>query len=65
MFYAPKTFIADDNSDADSLKAIRATLRDFRVSMRKPVEHPRRTEMLDILADARARIDRINSKNLI
>ena len=61
MFYAPKSFIADDNSDADNLKAIRAALRDFRVSMRKPVEHPRRTEMLDILGNARAAIDRINA----
>ncbi len=62
MFYAPKSFIADDNSDADSLKAICATLRDFRVSMRKPVEHPRRTEILDMLAEARAAIERINGK---
>jgi hypothetical protein len=63
MFHAPKSLAADGNPDADGLIAMRAALRDFKVSMRPPVEHPRRAEMLDMLADARARIDRINQPN--
>jgi hypothetical protein len=60
MFHTPKSLAADCNSDANGLIAMRAALRAFKVSIRKSAEHPRRAEILDILTDARARIDRIN-----
>lgn len=50
----------DGQPDDEGLQAMRAALRDLKVSMRKPVEHPRRAEMLSMLADARAMIERIN-----
>jgi hypothetical protein len=62
MFHAPKSLAADSNPDTDSLLAIRAALRNLKVSMRKPVEHPRRAEMLAILGDARAAVERINGE---
>jgi hypothetical protein len=61
MFQVPKSLAADSNPDADSLLAVRAALRDFKVSMRKPVDHPRRAEVLSMLGEARAAIDRINA----
>ena len=60
MIFQAAAITADSNPDDDSLFAIRAALRDLKVSLRKPVEHPRRAEMLDILSEARATIDRIN-----
>ena len=59
MIFNPD-FAADGTPDDVSLLAMRAALRDLKVTMRKPVEHPRRAEMLVILGDARAAIDRIN-----
>jgi hypothetical protein len=59
MIFTPH-IAADDQPDDSSLLAMRAALRDLKVTMRKPVEHPRRAEMLAILGDARAAIDRIN-----
>lgn len=63
MLLHPKTLNADGNPDDASLLAMRAALRDLKVVMpkRKPApEHPRRAEMLAILTDAKARIERIN-----
>ena len=61
MILHPKSLAPDGTPDDDSILAMRAALRDFKVVMHAPRgEHPRRAEMLDILADAKARIDRIN-----
>jgi hypothetical protein len=60
MIHNPDPFAADSNPDAAAVAAMRLALRDFKVSMRKsPGEHPRRDEMLSILTDVRASIDRI------
>lgn len=66
MLFQPNSFSASGAPDDDSLLAIKAALRDLKVVMRgprKPADHPRRPEMLAILADARSRIDRINGGN--
>lgn len=60
MVFQPHSITADGTPDDDSLLAMRAALRDLKVVMRKPAEHRRRAEMLGMLADARAAIDRIN-----
>lgn len=60
--FNPEFIVAACDPDDDSLRAMKAALRDLKVSMRKPAEHPRRAEMLGILADARAAIDRISGK---
>ena len=60
MIFQPNSITADGTPDDDGLLAMRAALRDLRVVMRKPKEHPKRAEILDMLADAKARIDRIN-----
>jgi hypothetical protein len=62
MIFTPN-LTADGTPDDTGLLAMRAALRDLKVTMRKPrapTEHPRRAEMLAILGDARTRIDRIN-----
>jgi predicted component of type VI protein secretion system len=59
MIFNPD-FAADGTPNDASLLAMRAALRDLKVTMRKPKAHPRRAKMLAILADARTRIDRIN-----
>jgi hypothetical protein len=59
MIFTPD-IAADGNPDDTSLRAMRVALRDLKVTMRKPKAHPRRAEMLAILGDARAAIDRIN-----
>jgi hypothetical protein len=60
MIFQPNSITADGNPDDNSLLAMRAALRDLKVVMRAPKEHPRRAEMLSILGEARAAIDRIN-----
>ena len=53
----------DGQPDDESIAVMKAALRDLKVSLRHtrvPLEHPRRAEMLDILADARLKIERIN-----
>ena len=60
MIFQPNSITADGTPDDDGLLAMRAALRDLKVVMRKPKEHPKRAEILDMLADAKARIDRIN-----
>jgi len=62
MEYQPDSFIPSA-PDADAKRAMRAVLREFKELTKKPAataEHPLRSEMLAVLADARARIDRIN-----
>jgi hypothetical protein len=60
MLYAPQPIPIDESPDNDGIIAMRAALRDLKVSMRKPVEHPRRAEMLSMLGEARVMIERIN-----
>ena len=60
MIFQAHTFNADGSPDDDSLLAMRAALRDLKVVMRKSVDYPKRAEILDLLADAGVRIDRIN-----
>ena len=60
MILQTNALTPDGQPDDEGLQAMRAALRDLKVSMRKPVEHPRRAEMLSMLADARAMIERIN-----
>jgi hypothetical protein len=60
MRHQRQPFPTDGTPDDEAVRAMQAALRDFKVSMRKPAEHPRHTEMLAILGDARAAIDRIN-----
>ena len=60
MIFQPNSITADGTPDDDGLLAMRAALRDLKVVMRKPKEHPKRAEILDMQADARAAIDRIN-----
>jgi hypothetical protein len=65
MLLTPSALTPDGNPDDASLLAMRAALRDLKVTMRAakaPPEHPQRAEMLAILADARTRIDRINMR---
>lgn len=45
---------------ATDLATIRATLRSFRVVMKRPADAPAPRQSLVILADARAWLDRIN-----
>lgn len=62
MMFQP-TIATDGEPDAAAIRAMQAALRDLRIVIRKPrkpAEHPRRADMLAILADARASIDRIN-----
>jgi hypothetical protein len=60
MIFQPNSITADGTPDEDGILAMRAALRDLKVTLRKPKEHPKRAEMLDILRDARTAIDRIN-----
>jgi hypothetical protein len=60
MIFQPDSFTADLTPDDISMSAMKAALRDLKVSIRKSAEHPKRAEMLTLLTDARARIDRIN-----
>ena len=60
MIFQPNSITADGTPDDDGLLAMRAALRDLKVVMRKPKEHPKRAEILDMLTDARVAIDRIN-----
>ena len=60
MIFQTGSLTADGTPDDEGLAAIRAALRDLKVNIRKPVAHPRRVEILDILSDARAAIERIN-----
>jgi hypothetical protein len=59
--FNPEFIVAACDPDDDGLRAMKAALRDLKVSMRKPAEHPMRAEMLHILGNARAAIDRINA----
>ena len=70
MIHNPSPFATDEDPDAAAVAAMRAALRDFKVSMRKQptfespgTEHPRRPEIMSILTEARASIDRINAPN--
>lgn len=60
MFIASPPSATDQSPDDEALRAMRAALRDFKAVTRKRSEHPQRAEMLSILNDARAMIDRIN-----
>ena len=62
MIFQANSFTADLTPDDDSVSAMKAALRDFKVIMRQGTEHPRRPEMLAILNDARVRIDQINGR---
>jgi hypothetical protein len=69
MIYNPSPLAADEDPDAAAVAAMRAALRDFKVTMRRPPaaakpaggEHPRRAEIVSMLTEARASIDRINA----
>ncbi|MFM9978110.1 MAG: hypothetical protein ACKVOP_08725 [Sphingomonadaceae bacterium] len=60
MSFPGPAFTPDFNPDAEGLAAIRAALRDVRVNLKRPAEHPYRDQALLILRDARVRIDAIN-----
>jgi hypothetical protein len=60
MILQTNSLTADGHPDEEGLDAMRAALRDLKVSMRKTMEHPRRAEMLSMLSDARSAIERIN-----
>ena len=61
MTFQPQTFNADGTPDDAAIRAMRAALRSMKVVMHTPTgEHPRRDEMLEMLTDAGARIERIN-----
>jgi hypothetical protein len=67
MIFNPD-FATDDTPDDASLLAMRAALRDLKVTIRKPRparDYPRRGEALAILTVARLRIDRINCNDRI
>ena len=61
MIFQANSFTADLTPDDDSVSAMKAALRDFKVIMHEPKAYPKRAEMLDMLTDARAAIDRINA----
>jgi hypothetical protein len=64
MGYHTDSFTADPAPDASARLAIMAALFDFREVMRDDRRvHPLRDEMLGVLADARVRIDRINTRS--
>jgi hypothetical protein len=58
--FQPSTITADGTPDDESVLAMKAALRNLQMSKRKVPVHPRRAEILTILTDARARIERIN-----
>ena len=60
MIFQTNGFAADGSPDDESLLAMRTALRDLKVVMRKSADYPKRAEVLDLLADAGVRIDRIN-----
>jgi hypothetical protein len=63
MLLTPAALTPDGNPDDASLLAMRAALRDLKVTMRRPRasrDYPRRNETIAILSDARVVIDRIN-----
>ena len=65
MFIDPK-ILADDVPDDAGVLAMKAALRELKMTMRKsgkPVDYPMRNEALAILNDARTAIDRINQPN--
>ena len=62
MIFQTNSINANGTPDDDELLAIRAALRNLKVRVRKPIEYPKRNEMMDVLEDARVRIDRINAK---
>ena len=62
MFIDPK-ILADNLPDDEGVLAMKAALRELKMTMRKSrkaVDYPMRNEALAILNDARARIDWIN-----
>lgn len=61
MIFNALPLTADGNPDDASLLAMKAALRDLKVVLRQPAEHPMRRQMMNVLADARQRIDRINA----
>jgi hypothetical protein len=63
MFHVPSPCAADKIPDDDAVLAMQAAQRDFKTVTRKPKAHPRREEMLAILTDARAPIERINASD--
>ena len=63
MFIDPK-ILADNTPDDAGVLAMKAALRELKMTMRKfrkTVDYPMRNEALAILNDARAAIDRINA----
>lgn len=61
MIFNTLPLTADGRPDDASLLAMKAALRDLKVVLRNPAEHPMRRQMLTVLADVRASIDRINA----
>ncbi len=60
MIYNADPLQPDSNPDDSAVRAMKAALRDLKVSLRQPPEmHPRRAEMLAMLTEARASMDRI------
>ena len=65
MFIDPK-ILADNVPDDAGVLAMKAALRELKMTMRKSrkaVDYPMRNEALEILNDARTAIDRINQPN--
>lgn len=61
MIFQVDAFAAEGNPDEKSLLAMRAALRDLNVIRRKSSDYPKRMEIVSMLSDARASIDRINA----
>ena len=47
MIFQASSFTADLTPDDDSVSAMKAALRDFKVIMHEPKAYPKRAEMLD------------------
>jgi len=60
MLFQPISTTVDGQPDDAAIAAMKAALRDLKVTVRRGSDHPRRSEMLSILSEARTRIDRIN-----
>lgn len=63
MIFTVDSLTADGTPDDAAIAAMKAALRDLKVTIRRGADHPRRPEMQTILNDARTWIDRINNAN--